>query len=192
MKSTRKPTTASRPAPMAPESTVWELCREWRLVHAKLQYDLAALPDTMEAADDTGRLCDVANERIHEIEEALAASEPDTFDDVQAILAVVLKNMRDEHMGEDRDRGMVKAAHTAMNRLRNSTSGGSRIGDLEPAVHDLANMAGIASGLAATMPDDKDAYAEFMFAVYQTTKLAHQLRDNYMAAAFPKERQATH
>jgi hypothetical protein len=104
-------------APLINESepTVAQLCREWRLVNAKLAYDVACLPE----GQDSEELCTAANQRIFEIEEELAASRIDDLDDAQAVLSIIGKNMDEELMGEDRDRAMLRAVHRGMNHIRN-------------------------------------------------------------------------
>jgi hypothetical protein len=97
------------------QRTVAQLCREWRLVNAKLAYDVACLPE----GKDSDELCTAANQRIFEIEEELAASRIDDLDDAQAVLSIIGKNMDEELMGEDRDRAMLRAVHRGMNHIRN-------------------------------------------------------------------------
>ena len=99
----------------APEPTVAQLCREWRLVNAKLQYDLACLTDGKDSDD----ICTAANHRIYEIEEELADAKIEDLDDAQAVLSIIGKNMDEELMGEDRDRAMLRAVHRGMNYIRN-------------------------------------------------------------------------
>ena len=94
---------------------VAQLCHEWRLVTAKLQYDLARLTDD-EKSDD---LCTAADARICEIEEELAEAEIDNLDDAQAVLSIIAKNMDEQLMREGRDRAMPSAVHRGMNHIRN-------------------------------------------------------------------------
>jgi hypothetical protein len=63
----------------APTTSIHDLCREWRLVTAKLDYDLAALPETDD--DGTARLIAEAGHRIAEIEQALTESDIDSLNE---------------------------------------------------------------------------------------------------------------
>ena len=168
-RATRKPTATAAAAHPATEPTVADLCHEWRLVNAKSEYESAALPDTLEGDEEGNKIVCKAADRISEIEDALAASAPETFDDVQHIHAVVLKNMAQQSLGEeDRDHDMLAAVNWGINQLRNKAGGEAlravpakqepardasmkrafdetAVRDLESHLWDLGNMAGLAS-----------------------------------------------
>jgi hypothetical protein len=71
-----------------------------------------------DSGEATGARVVGSTDRINEIEDALTVSKPETLDDVQGILGVVLKNM-DEEDAADRD--MLRTAHQGLNRIRNKT-----------------------------------------------------------------------
>ena len=91
-----------------PVTAVADLCREWQRIY--------------EANPESDRLVDENGSRIVEIEETLVASVPETIDDLQGILGVVIENMDGDDMGAPRDRGMVMVVHAALNRLRDKPS----------------------------------------------------------------------
>jgi hypothetical protein len=106
-RATRKPTATAAAEHPAAEPTISELCHEWRVLTAKLAYDLAALPETDD--DGTNRLIDEADPRISEIEQALAKGDIDSLDDAQAILRVAIENLAEKSVIEEGDLNMVRA-----------------------------------------------------------------------------------
>ena len=100
-------------------TSIADLCREWRLITAKLECELAALPET--ADDDTGRLIGEGGHRIAEIEQALAESDIETLEEAQLIVNVVLKNMREKQVVEESDLDMLAAVRKALPHLKPST-----------------------------------------------------------------------
>jgi hypothetical protein len=97
-------------------TSVADLCREWRLVQAKLAYDLAALQETDD--DGTARIIDAAGPHISEIEQALAESDIETLEEAQLIVNLVLKNMREKQVVEEIDLDMLAAVRKALPYLK--------------------------------------------------------------------------
>ena len=204
----RKPTATAAAEHPAMEPTVADLCHEWRLVNAKREYETAALPDTDEGDEESDKIVAKANDHIIEIEDALAASEPESLDDVQAILGVVLKNMEEQSMGEDRDRDMLRATNWGLNRLRNKTGGEAlprlhgvveghldRARDLEPKVCDVAKQARMTEILVDELMDEliatgaipRDDIEMYRYAAHQLREISLVLRTKYYEALWPEE-----
>ena len=107
------------------ERTVVELCHEWKIVDAKLKYDLAC-HNAVDADDDDGtnRLCTAANDRQHEIEEELADRRLMTAVECGAVLGIVLRNFDEYQSGEDSDREMLKAVRRGLAHIDMLAEGG--------------------------------------------------------------------
>ena len=103
----------------APTTSIHDLCREWRLITAKLEYELAALAETDD--DGTTRLIGEAGHRIAEIEQALTESDIDSLADAQAILSIAIKNLAEKGVVEAGDVDMVRAVRAALSHLRHKT-----------------------------------------------------------------------
>jgi hypothetical protein len=101
--------------------SVADLCREWKIVAAKLNYDLACLPEADTLKDDsdaTDKLCEAANGRQHEIEEELGARKLATVSECEGVIGVILKNLIEYDVIEDHDRSMLRNILRALQDMR--------------------------------------------------------------------------
>ena len=104
-----------RPSVPDGERTIEELCREWRLVDAKMAYDLALIPND----DDGDELIAAAYRRRGEIEEALGARVPETADDCRMVLDLVLRVLSDDAIVAEGEMQLIRSVHAGLNHVRN-------------------------------------------------------------------------
>jgi len=98
-----------------------DLCREWKIVAAKLNCDFACRPeaDTLKNDSDAiDKLCTAANGRQHEIEEELGGRRLAMVSECEDVIGVILKNLIEYNVIEDHDRSMLRNILRALQDMR--------------------------------------------------------------------------
>jgi hypothetical protein len=125
--------------------TALELCHEWRLVKAKVNFDLASLPAERdeENNDRSERLLTEANERIAVIEAAIGERELTTPLELYEVLRIVLANEAEFNPGDDSlEAAMLAAIRQRLQRMAYPPIGtAARTEDATAPVKNLNSLA---------------------------------------------------
>ena len=177
----RKPTATPAPEHPAREPTIGGLCHEWRLMRAKLEYDVLRLPDK-----ESDVLVAETGELTGDIEDKLARSTPATLDEVQEMLGVVLASLREKRLADtESEIAIVSTAHKGLNRLqRQFDPVGELRSDLEPKICDVAKQARavdilidkLMAVLMATKAIPQNDVETYLFATNQLRDMADNLK----------------
>ena len=119
--------------------TVAELCRQWRIVKAKLSYDIALLPEHHPDAD-LDSLCDAAYDGMHAIEAELASRKLLTPQELYEVQRIALDNLSDEAstVVEENDIGLLRTVRLGLAWMlppANKPQAGDAAGERRPG-HD--------------------------------------------------------
>ena len=96
-----------------PDRTAYSICREWRQVHLKMQYEQSMLDEHDE--DGTARIVDLADATKYELERALRDASITTADDIGSLLGVALR-LLEEDCDAERAASLIRLAKDAVYR----------------------------------------------------------------------------